>query len=133
MHRGSCLCGAITYTIHGELGPLAICHCSKCRKANGSAFLAAAQVSPDEFVLDDPQHYLKSFESSPGVFRTFCGNCGSPLFSRRPGPPEVLRLRVGTLDTKLSQTPELHIFCADKAEWYEPDDAAPRFPQGPPP
>lgn len=131
MHSGSCLCGSITYTVNGTLGPLAFCHCTKCRKANGTAFLAAAQVDPDEFELHDPNGYLKAFESSAGVFRNFCSNCGSPLFSRRPGPPEVLRLRVGTLDTVLSQPLELHIFYADKAPWYAPDDAAPKFSQGP--
>lgn len=130
MHTGSCLCGSIKYTINGELGPLSICHCSRCRKANGSAFLAAAEVDRNTLELDDPNGYLKAFESSPGVFRHFCGNCGSPLYSRRPGPPEVLRLRVGTLDTELGQTPQLHIFYADKADWHESGDSAPKFSQG---
>jgi hypothetical protein len=35
------------------------------------------------------------------VHRIFCRNCGSPLVSRRPGPPEVIRVRIGTLDTYL--------------------------------
>jgi hypothetical protein len=99
MHRGSCLCGAVRYEITGDMGPVSLCHCSRCRKANGSAFLAGAQVNPEEFRFVAGVQSLGDFESSPGVHRIFCRNCGSPLISRRPGPPEVIRVRIGTLDT----------------------------------
>jgi hypothetical protein len=39
MHKGSCLCGAVEYEISGALGPIVFCHCSRCRKANGAAYL----------------------------------------------------------------------------------------------
>ncbi|HEX7341066.1 MAG TPA: GFA family protein [Rhodanobacteraceae bacterium] len=130
MHSGSCLCGSITYTLDGEPGTLTFCHCTRCQKANGTAFLAAAEIDRATFHLDDPSNYLKAFESSPNVFRHFCGNCGSPLFSRRPGPPEILRLRVGTLDTTLTKPLDAQIYYANKAPWYHPDDTSPRFFQG---
>ena len=44
MLKGSCLCNAIQYEIEGELGPTMMCHCSKCRKANGSAYAINAAV-----------------------------------------------------------------------------------------
>lgn len=131
MHHGSCLCGAITYTVSGELGPLMCCHCTRCRKANGSAFLAAAQVVPDDFKLHDPHGLLKAWESSPGVLRKFCGQCGSPLFSHRPGPPEVIRLRVGTLDTPCDGPVAMHIFCQDRAAWLDSAEHAPRHARRP--
>jgi len=116
MHQGSCLCGRVKYEIHGELGPIGLCHCSRCRKANGSAFLAAAQIKPDEFKL---------------ICGVFCIHCGSPLYSRRPGPPEIVRLRIGTLDTPLQSKVQSQIFFADKASWFEFEDAAPKFAQRP--
>jgi hypothetical protein len=131
MYQGSCLCKSVRYEILGELGPIDYCHCSRCRKANGTAFLAAAQVNPMEFKLTSGQDSLGEYESSPGVHRVFCKNCGSPIVSRRPGPPEVLRLRVGTLDTKVQGTAAAHIFFADKAEWFEFRDDVPKFAQRP--
>ena len=131
MHAGSCLCGAITYTTDSDLGPITFCHCSRCQKANGSAFLAAAQIDSASFKVIDPDHHLKYFESSPGVQRHFCGNCGSPLFSRRPGPPEIIRLRIGTLDTPVTDRPAAHIFHADKACWFEMTDDVPKFDERP--
>lgn len=35
---GQCLCGAISYEINGELGPVVNCHCLKCRRWHGAAF-----------------------------------------------------------------------------------------------
>jgi hypothetical protein len=131
MHQGSCLCGRVKYEIRGELGPVGLCHCSRCRKANGSAFLAAALVKPEEFILTGGQECLGDFESSPGVHRIFCNQCGSPLFSRRPGPPEVIRLRIGTLDTPVPSKVQQHIFYADRARWFEVHDDAPKFEQRP--
>jgi hypothetical protein len=127
MYAGSCLCGVVRYQVDGELGAISLCHCSRCRKANGSAFLAAAQVAPQDLKLLSGQEQLGDFESSAGVHRVFCRNCGSPLFSRRPGPPEVIRLRIGTLDTPLRDKPQAHIFYADKAEWFDCRDEVPKY------
>ena len=38
MIRGTCLCGAVRYTIDGELSSLSHCHCSMCRKSQGTNF-----------------------------------------------------------------------------------------------
>jgi hypothetical protein len=90
MYQGSCLCGTVRYEITGEIGPISLCHCSRCRKANGSAFLAAAQIPASEFKVVAGNESLGDFESSPGVHRLFCRNCGSPINSRTtwPSTPE---------------------------------------------
>lgn len=131
MYRGSCLCGKVQYEIRGELGPTGFCHCTRCRKANGTAFLAAAQFNPVDFHLLAGKEVLADFESSPGVHRVFCGHCGSPLYSQRPGPPEIRRLRIGTLDTPLPGKAASHIFYADKAEWFDMHDDVPKHLQRP--
>jgi hypothetical protein len=35
MHKGSCLCGAVTLEVEGRLDPAEACHCTKCRKWSG--------------------------------------------------------------------------------------------------
>ena len=35
MIRGSCLCGGVKFEITRATGPFELCHCSRCRKANG--------------------------------------------------------------------------------------------------
>lgn len=132
MHQGSCLCGAVKYEIEGELGPVTFCHCASCRKVNGTAFLAASPIAKTKFQLLSGHEHIKEFASSPGVYRVFCGTCGSPLFSRRDSMPDFIRLRIGTLDTQVQSTPDfpipaVHIFVSQKAAWYEICDDAPQF------
>ncbi len=129
MHSGSCLCGGVRYEVRGELGSIVLCHCRKCRKATGSAFNAVAPVARKDLHLLAGQDALAEFESSPGVHRVFCGRCGSPLYSRRDAMPDMLRLRLGTLDTPVEGKPSRHIFTAHKAEWFDILDGAQQFPE----
>lgn len=36
--NGSCLCGEVSYIVDHEFKYALICHCSRCRRATGSAF-----------------------------------------------------------------------------------------------
>ena len=70
------------------------------------------------------------WESSPGFFRRFCRRCGSVV----PGEPAQGRvfLPAGNFDDDPGLRPQLHIFVASKAPWYEIPDALPRFDAYPP-
>ncbi|MEK9802694.1 MAG: GFA family protein [Curvibacter sp.] len=128
MYQGSCLCGAVKYEIHGELSAAAYCHCGRCRKANGSVFAANATVREDAFRLLQGAETLKTYSTSAGVHRVFCGQCGAPVYSKRDSGPGFLRLRLGLLDTPLAQGqgPQRHIFVGSKAGWYEIHDELPQ-------
>ncbi|WP_140920608.1 GFA family protein [Limnobaculum xujianqingii] len=131
MLKGSCLCGAVTYQLDEPINQLFFCHCSKCRKATGTAFNSAALIHSDKFTLLTGKESLKSFSSTPGVHRIFCGDCGSPLYSARDNQPEAYRLRIGTLDTPINPTEKMHIFTASKAEWEDLCDDNPKFEERP--
>ena len=131
MLKGSCLCGAVRYELD-KLGPIVMCHCSRCRKANGSAFATNSPIDRRSFRLVAGAEALKEFESSPGVFRVFCGTCATPLYSRRPALPEVLRLRIGSLDTPIDSRPSMHIYVGSKAEWEAIHDDLPQHAELPP-
>lgn len=131
IHRGSCLCAGVRYEYSGEFGRFSLCHCSHCRKAQGSAFVAVLPVNVAEFKLIQGQDLLKAYSASPGKERLFCGTCGSPLFSRSQSRPDVLRLRVGTLDTPIRRKPQLHQFVASKADWYDIHDDLPQYAERP--
>ncbi|MFT5504826.1 MAG: hypothetical protein ACI8XC_002543, partial [Gammaproteobacteria bacterium] len=49
MLKGSCHCGKVRYEIRGELGAIVCCHCSQCRKSQGSAFATNAPVKARDF------------------------------------------------------------------------------------
>ena len=108
MLKGSCLCGGVRYEIDGEVGPMAQCYCSMCRK----------------------QHWAIG-PTSPGLKRGFCRTCGSNL--PVPDPAEqTLFIPAGTLDDDPGIRPAAHIFVASKAPWVEITDDLPQFDEYPP-
>jgi hypothetical protein len=129
MYEGSCLCGSIQYQVDGELGDFGYCHCRSCRKASGSAHGANSPVDRTQFRLLGGSETLREYESSPGKFRAFCCKCGSPIYAYLTASPEVIRLRLGSLDTPFDKQPRAHTFVADKAFWEPLDDALPQFPE----
>jgi len=131
MHKGGCLCGAIEYEIASPLGPIILCHCSRCRKANGSAFGAVSPVAAADFCIVKGQEYLRSYRTDAGVDRVFCGNCGSPIIGKRDSAPEIVRVRIGSLDTPVDTKISMHIYAGSKAEWYEILDDMPQHEERP--
>ncbi|MEB3753561.1 GFA family protein [Acinetobacter sp. MD2(2019)] len=131
IYQGSCLCEGIRYEIHGELGDIIQCHCQRCRKASGSAYATNAVIAAADFKLIQGQFLLKKYQSTPITQRFFCMECGSPIYSLKQDMPEIYRLRIGTLDTPITQKPTMHIFTAHKAEWDDIDDALPQYANRP--
>lgn len=126
MVRGSCLCGSVRYEIRGPLGRITHCHCSMCRRAHGAAFGSYARVNWADFTWLSGESEVASFQSSPGVRRTFCPRCGSPLQFIRDSRPQTFSLAVGTLDDDPGIRPSGHIFVGSKAPWFEITDALPQ-------
>ncbi|MFZ5891912.1 MAG: GFA family protein [Myxococcota bacterium] len=132
MHQGSCLCGNVRYELSGELGDFGYCHCKSCRKASGSGHGANAPIERKDFHLQGGADTLREFESSPGKFRVFCSRCGSPIYAYLASSPDVLRIRLGSLDTPFTKQPRAHTFVSDKAAWEPIGDSIPQFPEWPP-
>ena len=116
------------FEISGPLPAIQICHCGQCRKAQGSAFAAALPVRAEAVRFGSGREVIREYESSPGKFRAFCTNCGSPIYSRRPDTPDRLRLRAGTVDAPVDARPVAHFHTASKADWFEITDTLPQVP-----
>jgi hypothetical protein len=133
MLTGSCACGRVKYEVQGELrGPLGHCHCWQCRKHSGASFGTTAAVMTEEFRVTLGSELLGSWESSPGIHRFFASCCGSPIYKSREALPQLLGLRLGTLDTDPGRTVEKHIYTDSKAPWVKLDDGLPQEAGGVP-
>jgi hypothetical protein len=129
MLAGGCLCGAIAYEVDAPLERIAHCHCRTCRKTHGAAFSSVTAVPREKFRWVRGQEVLGAFESSPGKFRRFRTRCGSHVMAERLGQPVVL-LRLGCLDTPVSERPQVHIWRSDAASWYDPKVPVPEKAEG---
>jgi hypothetical protein len=127
MYKGSCLCGKITYEITGPIRNIVYCHCSQCRKAQGSAFATNGIVDSGHFQLITGEGLLTGYESTPGQTKYFCSHCGSPIISRTATKPDQVRVRIGTIESEITERPMAHIFVDSKADWEDISDDLPRY------
>jgi hypothetical protein len=127
MFTGRCLCGSVRFEIGAPLGPIIHCHCSMCRRANGSAFATNATVRADAFRIVAGEELVREFESSPRQFRAFCARCGSPVYGRHEMLPMLRRVRLGALDGDPGARAVAHIQIGSKAPWYDVADRLDQF------
>ena len=96
---GSCLCGAVKFTVSGPLRPVIACHCQQCRKTSGH-HVAATSAARDAIKIEGDVTWYTSSETAK---RGFCGVCGSNLFW--DGQGQNLSIFAGTLDTPTAAIP----------------------------
>jgi hypothetical protein len=73
---------------------------------------------------------LRSWTPEGGFEKVFCHDCGSALFSRPPGEPDLVGVRLGALDGDPGVRPGWHQYVNYAAPWEPmPDDGLPRYPE----
>ncbi len=129
MYTGSCLCGAVRFTVDAALAPPDACHCTICRKSSGH-YAVGTDVPRTAVTIDGAEH-VTWYQSSTEVRRGFCRTCGSPLFFDKAGRSWI-GIQMGAFDRPTDTRLHVHIFTADKGDYYElPDDGVPKWPQIP--
>ena len=130
---GSCLCGAIRYTVSAPITELRACHCTHCQKASGAGGSVNAVIPASAFRLEKgtPKRLGITADSGRTLYRYFCGDCGSPLYSHRATTPETFALRVGTLDALSDVKITTHIWTRSARSWDYIDPSTKLFPGQP--
>lgn len=127
MYYGSCLCGAVTFNIISGIKDIVCCHCSLCRKAQGSAFATNGNVELKNFKFISGKNNITSFKATDTQSKIFCKTCGSPIMSKNSLTPDTIRIRLGTIESNIVERPEAHIFVSSKANWETISDNLPKY------
>lgn len=126
MHKGSCLCGAVSFEVDAALQPPDACHCTQCRKQSGH-FWASTDVSRSALTIHGAEN-VSWYRSSEKVQRGFCSQCGSSLFWDPLGK-DIISIAMGAFDFPTGTRMEMHIFVADKGDYYDIEDGLPQHQQ----
>ena len=118
-HAGSCLCGAVTFTVSGHLPPPDACHCSQCRKTSGHVW-ASTDVLRGALRVED-WGAVTWYPSSEKVRRGFCATCGASLFWDPVGRPTIA-VAMGAFDGPTDTHLHMHIFVGSKGDYYAIED-----------
>jgi hypothetical protein len=132
---GGCLCGAIRYTVSAPITELRACHCTHCQRTSGTGGSVNAAVPRSNFKLTkgEPKRYMDTAQSGRKLFRHFCADCGSPIYSFREAIPEMIVVRAGTLDDSSGMKITTNIWTASARPWDYIDPATERHPGNLPP
>jgi len=68
----------------------------------------------------------KVYESAPGVRRSFCGDCGIPLFYEDEKLPGEVYVIIGVFDAPEAFEPRAHSWFSRKLPWLDIRDELPR-------
>ncbi len=128
--RGSCLCGAVSFEVTGQIRRVGSCHCSKCRKVSGTGGNAQIIVPNKAFGWLSGQTATSNFrfETGWGILR--CATCGSPVPESHDGARTWIP--AGLMDDPIETDIKVHIFCASRADWDRESPDALHFDELPP-
>jgi hypothetical protein len=107
--RGGCRCGAVEVRATGSPTVVVYCHCRDCRRSSGAPVSLFAGYRAERVEL--PGGRPKGYESSPGVYRSFCGTCGTPISFE---------------DERLPGETEEHEWWSRRLRWFDVRDGLPR-------
>ena len=128
--KGSCLCGKVAYEIYPPFSRFLCCHCPRCQKATGSAYISNLFVPPEQFKWTLGEDAVVRFDlpEARSFSTCFCQVCGSPLpHLTRNG--EKLVVPAGSLDDDPVVRPERSIWWDHRAVWFKDINEIPKCPE----
>jgi len=124
------MCGAVRYEAAGEPLYVGYCHCRSCRHHTGAPVAAMLVFKPEKVRFTVGER--RTYNSSPGIGRSFCSQCGTPLTWEGHG---VISLQIGTLDDPDERAPTLHWRYEERSPWCDVASHLPRvemvYPESP--
>ena len=130
---GGCQCGAIRYAITDEPIMAATCHCRDCQYSSGGAPAHALIFPTGSITLlrGNPKEHRYRGESGHTVMRSFCADCGTPLFGNSAGMGYDI-VRAGSLDDPEAFHARASLWTDSAPSWHHVDRSVPHFPRNSP-
>lgn len=84
VYRGSCFCGAVTFTVSGEPAAMGYCHCESCRTWSAAPVNAFTLWKPDAVQITQGTENIGTYSKTPLSFRKWCKTCGGHILTDHP-------------------------------------------------
>ena len=121
--QARCLCRQVTIEIDLPIQACVNCHCDSCRRQCASPMTTYIGVADHQWRWTGKMP--KVFRSSPGVERSFCENCGSPVSFRSEAMSDVMHFYLSLLESPEQFEPSLHVAHEEKLSWLSIGDDLP--------
>lgn len=132
-NAGQCLCGAVTLAIDADPIGARTCWCRDCQKFGGGNGTTNAFFPADAITTSGALNWYESIADSGNTTqRAFCPNCGSHIFTKGSGRPDLCGVRLSVLDDSDLIAPQAVIWTDSAPNWAALDPRLPHFPKAPP-
>src|SRR3954453_19710598 len=124
--RGSCLCGEVAFEVDGPFDRFLNCHCSRCRKASGTAHSCEAivQASALRWLRGEASVVRFDLALARSFATAFCNRCDSPMPHLTRSGREAI-VPAGAFDQPLGAGPDRHAHWSSRPAWYVHGDRLP--------
>ena len=130
---GRCYCGNIQYHVKGEPAIKLHCYCRECQYLSGgdSNTTIGMPAADFRYTKGTSKQFTRSDLKHP-VTREFCPDCGTQILTRAPHAlPDVMLIKVGTMDDPSMFSPSIAIFTAEKQAFHQLPSGIPAFERMP--
>jgi len=116
--RGGCLCRWTEFEVDLPFLKFVKCHCSRCRKATGSAFAANAYGLPQALRWKTGENDVVRFDlpEARSFATSFCRRCGSPVPHATRSGREII-IPAGSLLDDPGASPTIDSCWSSRARW----------------
>jgi hypothetical protein len=129
---GGCACGSIRYRCTSAPIAMLNCHCRDCQRSSGAPFASGVVVaSADLDISGTPKTYSVRGSSGELATRSFCPDCGTPLFTQSEANAQFTSIRFPSLEDSPEFAPMLDIWTSSAQGWVCLDGKLPHFAESP--
>jgi hypothetical protein len=125
---GGCLCGAVRF--EGDADPQfqVKCYCTDCRRTSGAGHAAMMGFQDGAISFKgDAREFCSKADSGNDVIRAFCPTCGSGVYARNGGMPDMIFVRASALDDPNLFSPQMVVWAARAPAGDAVGDRIPAF------
>ncbi|MEP0706708.1 MAG: GFA family protein [Parvibaculum sp.] len=113
---GKCRCGAVRFEIMVPAIWAFHDHSQATRETTGAASMAWVGSWKKRFRLLDGEDEITRYEE-PGVARSFCRRCGTPLFYERDRSRHVVNMPRALFEARVGREPRYHAALREMPDW----------------
>ncbi len=131
--KGGCMCGAVRFELISEPTAFVACHCRECQYVSGGAPAFSLPIASDQIRMigGEPKIFENKADSGNSVWRSFCPDCGTPLFAGSSARPERSVVKAGALDDPNGLKLLANVWTSSAPDWAHLDPAIPHFETNP--
>jgi len=116
--HATCSCGQIHLTAKGEPVRISMCHCLECQRRTGAVISNQARFRRDQITFSGKAaRWERSADSGNSLTFSFCPACGSTVYWKNSGLPQMITVAIGAFADPDFPAPTISVWEERRHSW----------------